>query len=133
MARLQPDLMPIERTTVLQTLLYFQQQRYALHAYVVMNDHVHTLVSPHPEHSLQTIVHSWKSFSARRLQQEHCREGAVWQREYFDRIIRNEMEFTEKRDYILANPAKRWPGVAGYLWMDGTGTEAGPTTDGGHG
>ncbi|MNL82443.1 hypothetical protein D3C87_2098270 [compost metagenome] len=55
------------------------------------------------------------------------REGAVWQREYFDRIVRHEVEFSQTMAYILNNPFKRWPGLEMYRWVDGTGTEAGPT------
>ena len=130
LASRQPDLIAEERDVVVETLAHFQLKRYALFAYVVMNDHVHTLVAPHRDFSLQSVVHSWKSFSAHRMQREYAREGSVWQREYFDRIMRHEAEFEEKRGYILANPFKRWPGLGDYRWVDGTGTEAGPTRDG---
>jgi REP element-mobilizing transposase RayT len=33
--------------------------------------------------------------------------GAVWQRSYFERIIRNELELAAFREYIMNNPA-RW-------------------------
>jgi hypothetical protein len=31
---------------------------------------------------------------------------AIFQRSYYDHIIRNEADFTEKQNYILNNPAK---------------------------
>ena len=34
-------------------------------------------------------------------------ENKVWQRSYYDHIIRNEKDLEEKRDYILTNPI-RW-------------------------
>ena len=45
-------------------LLHFQGQRYGLHAWCVMPDHVHTLVTPVQGHQLDEILHSWKSFTA---------------------------------------------------------------------
>ena len=139
-----PELRPEERDAVVSALEHFHGQRYALSAYVVMDDHVHVLVTPSGDHKLADIVHSWKSFTAWRLQREYGRTGSVWQEEYFDRIVRDEMEFLEKAEYILNNPVKRWPDEQEYKWVGfmgdraaGTeapraaGTEACPTNTGG--
>jgi REP element-mobilizing transposase RayT len=44
-------------------LLHFDGQRYHLHAWCVMPNHVHTLFTPR-EVDMSKIVHSWKSFTA---------------------------------------------------------------------
>jgi REP element-mobilizing transposase RayT len=124
----QSDLTPQERDIVFSALKFFDQKRFHLHACVVMNDHVHTLVEPCDSWALQSLVHTWKSFSANEIYRQGARKGALWQREYFDRLIRSEVEFREKRDYILRNPFKRWEAITEYKWMDGAGAEAGPTT-----
>jgi len=31
--------------------------------------------------------------------------GRLWQRNYYDRVIRNDLELSETREYILSNPA----------------------------
>jgi len=113
----QPELSPDERTIVVDALEHFRKQRYELFAYVVMNDHIHGLVKPIDEHSLQSILHSWKSFTAYRLQRQFGRQGAVWQDEYFDRIVRDEADFFEKTEYILNNPRKRWHEIEDYKWV----------------
>ena len=59
-----------ERTKIVETLRHFENARYQLFAYVVMDDHVHVVLQPAQEYALEQIVHSWKSFSARRLQRE---------------------------------------------------------------
>lgn len=82
-----------------------------------MDDHVHVLVRPYENHSLEQIVHTWKSFTANRLQRESSRTGAVWQQESFDRIVRDENEWLEKIQYIMNNPLKRWPGLGEYAWV----------------
>lgn len=112
----QTDLTPGERDRVVSALRHFDGERYTLLAYVVMNDHVHVLVRPHGGHRLEQTTHSWKSFTANRMQKESGRVGAVWQDESFDRIVRDEDEFWEKARYILDNPVKRWPGTGDYLW-----------------
>jgi len=81
-----------------------------------MDDHVHTLLSLSP-YELQSIVDSWKSFTARQMQHQHKRFGRVWQDEYFDRIVRDDQEFVQKLEYIVGNPWKRWPDVDQYPWI----------------
>jgi len=112
----QPELTPAERTLVSDAIQYFHRVRYALLAYVVMNDHVHVLVQPLPPNELQQIVQSWKSYTAHELQKKFQRGVPVWQDEYFDRIVRDESEFQQKANYILGNPRKRWPELEDYPW-----------------
>ena len=115
--RSQPDLAPVERTVVVDAIRGFAGVRYDLLAYVVMNDHVHTVVSPAATRTLASILHSWKSYSAYRLQRVHGRRGAVWQDESYDRIIRSEAELRQKLRYVLLNPRRRWSGVKTYPWL----------------
>ena len=58
--------------------------------------------------SLGAIVGSLKSVVTRRIHDvQHTREGIIWQRNYYERIVRTESELARIRGYILANPA-RW-------------------------
>ncbi len=125
----QSELKPDERGIVASTLKHFDGERYDLLAYVVMHNHVHALVWPTDSYYLQNIVHSWKSFTAYRLQREFGRSDRLWQDEYFDRIVRDEKEFLEKAQYILNNPWKTWPEIKEYPWVGfkEAGTEARPT------
>jgi len=126
----QAPLNPEERSLVLEAIQHFNGQRYELAAWVVMDDHIHVIVRPRTGHELSGITHSWKSFTANRLQREHARQGALWQDESWDRIIRDEDEFLEKAQYILNNPVKRWPDLQEYSWVgfqDMAGTEVCPT------
>jgi len=75
-----------------------------------MDDHVHVIVQP-TTHALSQILHSWKSFSANRLQRVFKRQGVVWQEESYDRILRNRAELAEKITYVANNPGRRWPEV----------------------
>ena len=113
----QAELTPDERSVVANALPYFDGRRYELLAYVVMNDHVHVLVSPLGATRLQDVLHSWKSYTANQLQSAFGRFGRIWQEEYFDRIVRDDAELLEKTTYILNNARKRWPEVGHYQWV----------------
>jgi REP element-mobilizing transposase RayT len=89
-----------------ENLLYFDQKRYALHAWVIMPNHVHILLTPLPGALLSSIVHSWKSFTAKQANEILGREGPFWQKEYFDRWIRHEQHFRDAICYIHNNPVK---------------------------
>jgi len=113
----QHELDSWERDLVVSAMRRFDGERYQIAAYVVMDDHVHALVTPLPKYRLQDILHSWKSFTARQMQRDHKRFGRIWQHEYFDRIVRDDKELLEKLDYIVHNPWKRWPDLEGYSWV----------------
>ncbi|HET7603515.1 MAG TPA: transposase [Gemmatimonadales bacterium] len=61
----------------------------------------------HRRHALPEIVRAFKSFSARAINQHRGTPGArVWQRNYYERIIRDQHQFEATRRYIRDNPAK---------------------------
>ena len=49
---------------------------------------------------------SWKGVSSRRLNDYLRRTGANWQKDYFDRLIRDTKHFWNCARYIRRNPAK---------------------------
>jgi len=64
----QSDLSEAERDCVVAAVRHFDGDRYILHAYVAMNDHVHVLVQTAAERRLEDIVSAWKSFTTNRMQ-----------------------------------------------------------------
>ena len=59
-------------------------------------------------HGIPEIVRAFKTFSARRINQLRCTPGEpIWQRNYFEHVIRNEQSLTRIRQYIVDNPV-RW-------------------------
>lgn len=74
-------------------LLHFDGERYALHAWCVMP-------------KMSKIVHSWKSFTAHECNKILKRNGKFWEREPFDRYIRNQRHFQNAVAYIENNPVK---------------------------
>ena len=115
-ARDQPDLDATERTIVSEAIRHFDLVRYELLAWVVMNDHVHVVLTPFAAHELGHTMHSWRSYTTHVLHQLG-RIGRIWQPEYMDRIIRNEKELQNTVEYVRNNPHARWPDVLDYPWV----------------
>ena len=97
-----------------------------LKAFVVMPNHVHGIVEiggaglepraglePAPtggmkSQGLQEIVRQFKTFSAKRINAIRNLPGTpVWQRNYYEHVIRDEDDCTRIIEYITTNP-QRW-------------------------
>jgi putative DNA methylase len=91
---------------VQNALLFFEGERYALHAWVVMPNHIHVLFTPQAGHAMSAIAHSWKSFTAHECNKALNRTGEFWQREPYDRYIRDARHYANAVAYIENNPVK---------------------------
>ena len=89
-----------------QTLNRFDGEKYRLHAWVVMPNHVHLVLTPNLPHSVSEIVHSLKSYTVKQANIRLGRKGKFWQEDYFDRYIRNQRHFENVILYIEHNPVK---------------------------
>ncbi len=113
-------------TLVRDALLFHHGKKYDLLAWCIMPNHVHLLLKPLPKgtppsrrsesvaetagtaafHSLAEILHGLKSYTAHEAGKRGLVSGALWQREYFDRWMRNDEEVEYYRQYIHSNPVK---------------------------
>ncbi|HEV7866937.1 MAG TPA: helicase-related protein [Chthoniobacteraceae bacterium] len=108
------SLSPSARQIVLDCILHWKDRRYTLYAACVMSDHVHLLFEPSVKEvsaesgavffSLTEIFHTVKSFTAHEINCLENREGALWEAEWLDRMIRSESDLQEKFSYIVRNP-----------------------------
>ncbi len=82
-----------------------------LDAFIVMPNHVHGIIILADEsarrHAIPEIVRGFKTFSARRVNERAGKSGVLWQRGYYEHVIRNEKALDRIRAYIANNPA-RW-------------------------
>ncbi len=83
---------------------HFQGNRYGLHAWVVMPNHVHAVLTPFESHSVSDILHSWKSFTASAINRSLGRSGKLWQHESFDHLVRNHDSLIRFIAYSENNP-----------------------------
>jgi len=95
---------------VADALKFFDRERYELHAWCVMPNHVHVVVYLEHGADLENVLHSWKSYTAHEIGRGH-----IWMKEYFDRVIRSPRDYADTCTYVKANPAKaglsQWPWV----------------------
>jgi putative DNA methylase len=106
---------PVLAQIVEDALLHFDGVRYRLHEWAVMPNHVHVLVTPLHGYSLSSIVHSWKSFTAKAINRVQGGSGTVWQEDYFDRMIRDEAHYERVAAYVRGNPAQA--GLPEEAWV----------------
>jgi len=89
-----------------ETLRHFDGERLSLISSVVMPNHVHVLFVQNPEFPLEKLILSWKTFAARTINKLLARSGTLWQRSYFDRLVRDGQHFRSCVRYIRRNPQK---------------------------
>jgi len=95
-----------------------------LDAFQIMPNHMHGIIfieestepvgagfkpapTPTKRHGLPEIVRAFKTFSALRINESRRTQGvSIWQRNYFERVIRDEDEPNRIREYIIYNPLK---------------------------
>ena len=91
-----------------------------LYCYCLMPDHIHLLIGPGDGgKTLAEICGAFKSLTTRAYWQ--WQDGKLWQRQFFDHVIRNEKDFFETREYIRMNPVRKqlakspdeWPYTGG--------------------
>jgi REP element-mobilizing transposase RayT len=93
-------------TMVQNSLLKFDGTRYRLFAWVVMPNHVHSLMTRFANYELPDILHSLKSYTAHEANKILHRSGQFWIEDYFDRYMRNQEHFLKTVQYIENNPVK---------------------------
>ena len=81
---------------------YRKEHRFALHAFVVMPDHLHLLITPAPEVSLEKAIQFIKGGFSFRLKSKRD----VWERGFNEVQIRNADKFHGCRRYIEENPLR---------------------------
>ena len=79
--------------------------QYALHAFTVMPNHVHVLLTP--QIPLPNLMKSLKGITAKRANEILCLTGSsFWSEESYDHLVRDRREFERIRFYIENNAVR---------------------------
>jgi REP element-mobilizing transposase RayT len=71
------------------------------HIFLLMPDHLHTLLSfPPSDKPIRLVVSKWKEWTAKTI-------GLCWQDDFFEHRLRHEESRRQKADYILENPVRQ--------------------------
>jgi len=107
---------------VKENLLKFDGTKYRIYAWCIMPNHVHVVMEPLVDHELAKILHSWKSFTSNKINKKLGLKGKLWQREYYDHLVRDQADYERVVDYVWENPKKA--GLSDWEWV-GFGSNAG--------
>ena len=104
------------RFIVMETLQECLERHHAsCHAFVVMQDHVHALLSVAENATIESFLLAWKKTSSYRIKRFYAQElthyndlcpadGAVWQARFYDHNIEADEKLPEKIQYMHDNP-----------------------------
>lgn len=108
---------PAAACEMVKSFLWGIGNRYQLWAFVVMGNHVHSLLTPSVD--LEVITQGIKGFTAHEINGMHdARQRVFWQDESFDHWARDEEEMYRIIDYIEENPvvARLCQSAAQWKW-----------------
>jgi REP element-mobilizing transposase RayT len=87
-----------------------------LDEFVIMPNHIHGIIfivgagfkpAPTTRYPLSEIIRGFKTFSSRKINESRNTPGVpVWQRNFYERVIRNDRELKDIREYVDYNPLK---------------------------
>ena len=102
---------------------YRDKHNSLLHSFVLMPDHVHLILTPGLDISMERAVQFVKGGSARRISQTLNYRLPVWQRGYTDHRIRDAQDYENHRQYIEENPVKAGLALSAkeYPWCSACG------------
>jgi putative transposase len=97
---------------------------WAIGRYVIMPDHVHFFCRPELDaKTLPDFVGAWKRWTSRRTHELWKPRSAtaatvpsLWQREFFDHLLRSGESYGEKWNYVFDNPVRAGLVTAAHDW-----------------
>jgi REP element-mobilizing transposase RayT len=106
---------PTVAKVVKEAMHYRDANEYDLFAYCLMSNHVHivfehldknSIEASTKEYTVTKILQEMKRYTAQKCNKVLGRNGAFWQSESYDRVIRDAEELENTVAYTLNNPVK---------------------------
>ncbi len=98
-----------------------------LHAYVLMTNHVHLLITPHTENGISKVMQSLGRYYVQYFNYQYQRTGTLWEGRYKATLLDSERYLLTCSRYIELNPVRagivRFP--EDYLWSSYHGNALG--------
>ena len=89
-----------------------ERHGWAVGRYVIMPDHVHFFCRPELDaKKLSEFIGAWKSWTSRKInalsaQRSTISAEALWQRDFFDHVLRSNESYSKKWNYVFDNPVR---------------------------
>jgi putative transposase len=93
---------PVARLLIEILAHYRDERKFLLHEFVIMPDHVHALLTPAPEISLERALQFIKGGFSFRLKSRL----PVWQASFMNHRLRDSEDCERHREYIWMNPVR---------------------------
>jgi putative transposase len=88
-----------------ETLFHYRdEKRYTLHPFVIMPDHLHLLMTPSANQSLERCIQCIKGGFSHSMRAKTGFTGVLWQRGFHEHRIRDLDDFRHHCKYIAQNP-----------------------------
>lgn len=101
---------------------------FAMLGYVFLPDHFHLLIRPTSQSNFSDIMHSLKPNFTKQYKQSIGISGpmTLWQKRFWDHVIRDQNDFQRHLDYIHYNPVRHqlvhrpedWPYSSFHSWRE---------------
>jgi len=86
--------------------------------YVIMPDHVHFFCcfcsenNEQQTNNISNFMRQWKQWTSKRIIQANFTSPSklgspIWQKEYFDHLLRSVESYSEKWEYVQENPVRK--------------------------
>ena len=106
----------IENIDLIRNAFKSVKYNFKIIAGCVLHDHIHILIEPENMNDIPYIVSFFKQFVSKNIAnppkqnavQQKRREKGIWQRRYYDHIIRDEKDLNKHLDYIHYNSMKHY-------------------------
>ena len=89
---------------VQNSVKHFHGERYYLHAWSVMGNHLHVVYTAMGGHTPKDIHHSWKSYTAHQANKILKRNGTFWESQGVNHLIRSVEDLEWFIEYVENNP-----------------------------
>ena len=95
---------PVNAQSLVDALQFQRVERAYLLAYAIMPDHFHAVIAPKNPWAISQVVQSVKGYAARVINVRNGARGPLWQRSFYDRMIRDERQLFQTIEYVHMNP-----------------------------
>ncbi len=104
----QPIFRDAERTRLMLGVLQDNRAkgRFLLHEFVIMPDHMHLLLTPASNVSLEKAVQFIKGGFSFRVKKELGFRDEVWQKSFTEHRVKDAADYEHHREYIRMNPVR---------------------------
>ena len=83
-----------------------EQSECQVHAYVLMSNHTHLLITPGTRRSLPTLMQAMGRFYVQAINKKYDRTGPLWQGRYKASLVQDDLYLLTCQRYIELNPVR---------------------------